>query len=245
MRSFWEARARENPFYFVDNSLPYRAPEAERFWASGPHALDQMLGALGVTIDASDSVVEIGCGVGRLTRPIARRAADVRALDVAPRMLELAHRHNADASNVRWLLGDGASLEGIEDASADACVSFVVFQHIPDPSVTLGYVAEIGRVLRPGGWAAIQVSNDPAVHCPRRGPARRRQVLLSLVGRAPRGQGDPAWLGSNVELDDLERTAHSAGMDVERVVGAGEQFCFVRLRRRTRPPLQGDPASPS
>ena len=57
--------------------------------------------------------------------------------------------------------------------SVDGCFSHVVFQHIPDPPITLNYVREMGRVLRPGGWALFQVSNDPTIHQPPGGRARR------------------------------------------------------------------------
>jgi SAM-dependent methyltransferase len=144
-------------------------------------------------------------------------------------MLERAKGHNPYAANVTWLLGDGESLAGVEDSSADVCVSHVVFQHIPDAQITLGYVREIGRVLRPGGVAGFQVSNDQAVHRPR---ASLAGGLRSLIGRGPRGQSHRAWLGSAVDLDDLRTAADEGGMDVERVVGEGTQYCLVRLRRR-------------
>jgi len=232
MRSYWDARAREDAFFFVDNRLEYRHPDLERFWAGGERDLDELLRTLGETIDPEDEVVEIGCGVGRLTRVISRRAASVRALDVSPRMLELARRHNESLANVAWLEGDGSTLAGVESASADACVSHVVFQHIPDPQVTLGYVREIGRVLRPGGWAAFQISNDPRVHRPRPLGQRLRDAALAAVGRFPHGQHDRRWKGSMVELGELARVAGEAGMDVERVVGEGTQFCGVLTRRR-------------
>ena len=155
IRRFWDRRAREDAFHFVDNRIRYRDPEAEeRFWAGGRRDLDGLLDALGMEVSPGERVVEIGCGIGRLTRPLAERAASVVAVDVSARMLELARRLNPDLANVDWLLGDGASLAGIPAASADVCFSYVVFQHIPDPHVTLGYVREIGRVLRPGGTAA-------------------------------------------------------------------------------------------
>jgi hypothetical protein len=64
MREFWDARARENALYFVDNTLDYRTPDTDRFWRQGHDALDRK--------------------------------------------------------------GDGTSLAGVEDASADACLSHVV-----------------------------------------------------------------------------------------------------------------------
>ena len=229
-KAFWNARAREDAFFFVDNRLNYGDPDEARFWTDGERDFDVLLATVDARLEAADRVVEIGCGVGRLTRVAAERAGDVRALDVSGEMLELARRYNPQLANVEWIEGDGVSLAGIADATADACFSHVVFQHIPDARVTLGYVAEVGRVLRSGGWAALQVSNDPAVH---RAPSRR-QRLGGLLERGPRGTAHPAWRGSHVELDELTAVADRAGMDVERIVGEGTQFCVVRLRRRER-----------
>lgn len=231
MRGFWDQRAEEDAFFFVDNRLDYGKPDLEKFWAEGETDLDRLLDVLGEQLRASDAVLEIGCGVGRLTRVIAARAASVQALDVSERMLEIAREHNAQLDNVEWILGDGTTLSPIASNSIDACVSHVVFQHIPDPAITLGYIAEIGRVLRPGGWAAFQISNDPQVHRHRPLAARLKLQLQALAGRAPHGQEDPRWRGSMVELDDLRATARASSMGVERVVGEGTQLCCVLTRR--------------
>ncbi len=146
----------ENALFFVDDTVDYKKPDAARFWARGGQDLDNLLSVVGARVTPEDDVVEIGCGVGRLTHVLAARARHVHALDVSPRMLELASEHGGHLTNVEWILGDGASLAPLTDASADACVSHAVFQHIPDPAITLGYVREIGRVLRPGGWAAFR-----------------------------------------------------------------------------------------
>jgi SAM-dependent methyltransferase len=233
-RHFWDRRAEDDAFFFVDDRLTYGDPDLERFWAGGEKDLDTLLGCVDASLEASDRVVEIGCGVGRLTRVIASRCASVKAVDVSERMLALAREHNASATNVRWVLGDGGSLQGIESASADVVISHVVFQHIPDPSITLGYVREIGRVLRPGGWAAFQVSNDPKVHQISRGE-RVRAGLLALVGREGSTHTHPNWLGSHVELPALEAAAADGSMRIERVFGEGTLFCVVRTRRVGRP----------
>jgi SAM-dependent methyltransferase len=228
-KEFWNARAREDAFHFVDNRLEYRNPDTEQFWRDGERDLLTLLGELDLSLASTDSVVEIGCGLGRLTRAIAARAADVRALDVSPEMLARAREHNAHLATVTWLEGDGSSLGPVESSSADACVSHVVFQHIPDPAITLGYVREIGRVLRPGGWAAFQVSNDPGVHSRRPG---LRERARALAGRHPRGQAHPNWRGSAIEIDALRAAAADGGMEVERLVGEGTQYCIVGTRRR-------------
>ena len=231
MGDFWDRRARENPLFFVDNSLDYNAPDEQAFWADGRRWLDELLGSLGGELSERDAVVEIGCGVGRLTRPIAERAASVVALDVSTEMLARAREHNRHLENVEWVHGDGTSLAGVPDAEADVCLSHVVFQHIPDPRVTLGYIREIGRVLRPGGWAAFQVSNDRRIHRRRRGRERARMVLDAARGRAPRGQANPNWLGSAVDLEDVRAAAGDGAMQVQRIAGEGTQLCYVLTRR--------------
>jgi SAM-dependent methyltransferase len=226
-RDFWDRRAEEDAFFAVDSRLEFGNPDLERFWAEGVADFDRLLDSVGATLQPDDEVVEIGCGVGRLTRVIADRAASVRALDVSERMLELAREHNPELSNAEWILGDGSSLAGIDSQSADAVISHVVFQHIPDPETTLGYVREIGRVLRPSGWAAFQISNDPDVHRPRGLKPR----LQRLLGRGPWHE-NPHWRGSYLEVAQVRAAAADGSMDVERVAGEGTQYCIVLTRRR-------------
>jgi SAM-dependent methyltransferase len=125
---------------------------------------------------------------------------------------------------VSWVLGDGTTLDAVDPGSIDLVVSHVVFQHIPDPAVTLGYVREIGRVLRTGGWAVFQVSNDPSIHKP------QPVGMLGRIGK-PKGREDPAWVGSAVELGDLRQAVADGGMTIEKITGEGTQFCLVLTSR--------------
>lgn len=216
MQAFWDRAAREDAEFYVDD----RGLRGPAFWAGGEDIVatfeEQLDFAAG-----GDVVVEIGCGVGRLTRVLAARASRVLALDVSAEMLDRARAANPGLGNVEWIHGDGSALTGIGDGSADGVFSHVVFQHIPDPAVTLGYVAEMGRVLRPGGWAAFQVSTDPRIH--------RRRL------RVPRMTRDRAWRGSAVDPAALRAAAAGAGLEVARMTGEGTQFCLVRLQAPSSP----------
>jgi SAM-dependent methyltransferase len=228
MKDFWDARARENAEYFVDNRLDYNDGDEAFFWEQGAKDLDRMLELVDARVEPSDRVLDVGCGVGRLTRALASRAAHVTGLDISPEMVARARENLEGHDNVAFEVGDGTSLQPVPDASVDVVISIVVFQHIPDPRITLGYVEDMGRVLRPGGWAAFQVSNDPVVHS-RDYPQPSR--IKKLLGRAPRGQDDPAWRGSAVGLDDLRAAVTQGGMTVEALTGEGTQYCIVRTRR--------------
>jgi SAM-dependent methyltransferase len=225
---FWDERARKNALYFVDNREHYSDEKDPRFWAGGDEVLDVFVETLDLQFGPAETVVDIGCGVGRMTRALAARVERVIGVDVSGEMLARARDLNAHLPNVEWLHGDGTSLAPVADASVDGCFSHVVFQHLPDPEMTFGYVREMGRVLRPGGWAAFHVSTDPGVH---RGPSLRRRVLR-LVGRGdPEWSRDPAWRGAPVEPEALRRVAGEAGLAIERMADEGQQFTLVRATR--------------
>ena len=222
---YWDERARENALFFVDNEVSYDDPDTERFWRRGEEIVDRMLDMAEVEVGPGEVVVDIGCGVGRLTRALARRAGRVYGLDVSREMLRLAQQHNTDLANVEWVHGDGMGLAGIENDSVDGCFSHVVFQHIPDPAITANYVREMGRVLRPGGWTVFQVSTDPSVHRKPAGGIRDR--LKAFLRR----EDDRAWWGSAVDLDELRAAARDGGLELERVFDEGSQFTTVFGRR--------------
>lgn len=229
---FWDERARENALYFVDNQLDYRNSDAEAFWAGGDEELGRILGGVGLEIGSHETVLDIGCGVGRMTRALAVRAARVLAMDVSGEMLARAREQNSHLTSVDWIHGDGRSLRPVGDAAVDGCFSWVVFQHIPDEETIFDYVREMARVLKPGGWAVFQASTNPAVHHARPGLSQR---LRGAVGIGPRGQADPAWVGSSVEVEALRRVLEESGLDLETMLVPNTQFTTVRARRRPGP----------
>lgn len=224
---YWDTRAREHALFFVDTEVDYDNPDTEAFWRRGEGVVARMLDLVGLTIEPHESVLDIGCGVGRLTRALASRAHRTYGLDVSREMLRLAEEHNAALPNVEWLHGDGQGLSVLPDASVDGCFSHVVFQHIPDPEITMGYVREMGRVLRAGGWALFQVSTDPEVH---RGPRGVRDRLKARLGGDRSANEDRAWWGSAVEISALRAAAEEGGLEVEQVHDEGTQYTTVLAR---------------
>ena len=96
-------------------------------------------------------VLEIGCGRGVGVEVILDRlgAAHVRASDFDPEQVERAQRrlHGRSPQSYSLTTADAASLE-MSDASVDAVVSFGTVHHVPR---WRDAVAEVARVLRPGG----------------------------------------------------------------------------------------------
>src|ERR1700693_3795027 len=127
MEAYWDRAAREDPFHFVDSREEPGAPDVEAFWRGGGDVIDGLFGALQVELTGDEDVVEIGCGIGRLTRALSSRSRSVHAIDVSAEMLARARDYNS-LDNVSWVHGDGRSLAPLGDQGFAACVSVVGFQ---------------------------------------------------------------------------------------------------------------------
>ena len=72
-------------------------------------------------------MVELGCGVGRMTKALAARFDIVHATDVSGEMVEQARGHCPELGNVHWEITNGFDLSSIGDGSLDFAFSFLVF----------------------------------------------------------------------------------------------------------------------
>ena len=165
MQSEWNARAKENAYHWVVSSKQQWDKDA--YYAEGEKDIEKRVmpffAERGISQEKYSvfSVLDIGCGTGRLCRALSKRFRSVTGIDISEEMLKHAKEDNADLANVRWVHGSGSDLSGIADASMDFVFSFIVFQHIPSKSVIRKYFQEVFRILKPGGLFKIQVRGIP------------------------------------------------------------------------------------
>ena len=99
---------------------------------------------------AGHSLVDVGCGSGRLARRLTATYGDkidYLGIDVVPEMLAYAKEHACP--RYRFVLTERCAIAA-DDASADFVIAMSVFTHLRKNDVAQ-YLREIGRVLRPGG----------------------------------------------------------------------------------------------
>jgi SAM-dependent methyltransferase len=86
----------------------------------------------GTTVSSLDlDALEIGCGVGRMTRMMARIFRSVTAVDVSTEMVERAKTHLKGLDNVTVVWGMALPFQRWRKHPFDFAFSFIVFQHIP------------------------------------------------------------------------------------------------------------------
>jgi ubiquinone/menaquinone biosynthesis C-methylase UbiE len=96
------------------------------------------------------TIVDVGCGMGRLSLPFSRHVAKVIGVDINRRILDAGILYCKDASNIEFVENDGQVLP-IGNNSVDYVYSGGVLQHIKELDVIKGYFREGLRILKPGG----------------------------------------------------------------------------------------------
>jgi ubiquinone/menaquinone biosynthesis C-methylase UbiE len=142
-------------------------------------------------------VLDVGCGTGWFSRELERGGGRVVALDIGVKLLEKV----AQKCGAARVAGD-ACLLAFADNSFDIVVSSECIEHTLDPRQAL---AEMSRVLKPGGLLVVTVPNS----------LWRWAEVVARVLRLRPYEGLENWLWRSELVDALER----AGMTVERTRG--------------------------
>ena len=122
---------------------------------------DSLLATVG--IHPTDTVLEIGAGIGRVGSVLAPLCSEWIGGDVSPNMLRHLRRRLATLPNVRTVHLNGYDLDGLETSSVDVIYCTVVFMHL-DEWERYTYIRDSYRVLRPGGRLYVDSVNMLAEH---------------------------------------------------------------------------------
>lgn len=161
----WKRVAEDDPFWGVLSQEEYRsaAMDAEKlqsFMASGERFVSDLFAFVQkyfVSDFAPQRVLDVGCGVGRLLIPMAKRAKTAVGVDIAPAMLELTAKH-AKLSGLKNIeLVESDDVMSRVSGRFDLVNTYIVLQHIP-PDRGYRIILEMCKRLNVGGIGSIQLT---------------------------------------------------------------------------------------
>lgn len=105
----------------------------------------------------SRSVLDLGCGIGRVALQLAPIVRDLVAIDVSPRMIDAAKRRLAEFDNVVAEVTEGRDLEQFDSDRFDVVLAVDCMPYVVQSGEALvaKHFQELRRVLRPGGEAIV------------------------------------------------------------------------------------------
>jgi 2-polyprenyl-6-hydroxyphenyl methylase/3-demethylubiquinone-9 3-methyltransferase len=124
------------------------------------------------------TALDVGCGAGLLTEPLARLGANVTGIDASPDVIGVATDHAKTMGlDIDYRTGDLQEIEG----QFDLVVAMEVIEHVADPAA---FVKALARRLAPGALLIMSTPNATAMS---------KLLMITLgesLGRIPRGTHD-------------------------------------------------------
>jgi 2-polyprenyl-6-hydroxyphenyl methylase/3-demethylubiquinone-9 3-methyltransferase len=152
------------------------------------------------------SALDVGCGAGLLTEPLARLGARVTGLDASSEVVTVARDHAGTSGlEIDYRVGEVQKLEG----QFDLVTAMEVIEHVADPAA---FIAALARRLAPGGLLILSTPNATGWS---------RLMLITVaegLGRIPRGTHD---FDKFITPDRMKALLADAGLKCIDVEGIG------------------------
>lgn len=147
--------------------MRYIREAIDRHWGGDPRTMKPLAGK---------RALDIGCGAGLASEPLARLGAQMTAIDAAAENIAVARTHAA-AMGLAIDYRHGG-VEDLDEPPFDLIVSLEVIEHVTDPALFLGHIA---RLLKPDGLLILSTPN--------RTPLSKLMIvtLAEGLGQIPKG----------------------------------------------------------
>lgn len=245
MRRDWDERARKDAYFYIAS---WRKDWDETsFFQSGEDDYKKLVDPVLQRFQFSSqgkTMLELGCGTGRMTRTFAAHFSRVVGFDVSREMLDRAGILNNRIQNITWTQGNGADLDCIPTGSVDFVFSYLVLQHLPAEDLVHAYVREILRILSSGGICLFQFNGTTEQYMNWKGRLAWRAIdslwamhlnrasesMANLLGMDPKMAGK-SWHGVGVRAENVARMVQSQAASVLELSGVDTPMAWCCARK--------------
>ncbi|MBL8187024.1 MAG: class I SAM-dependent methyltransferase, partial [Acidobacteria bacterium] len=214
MKRDWNHRAEENSRWYI-NTVRLDQTEAE-FDATGLNEINTLiLPELTLMTGGRNprdlKFLEIGCGIGRMTKHLAAIFGEVHATDVSGEMIRQARERLKDLPNVHLHETSGVDFAALPNDFFDIAFSAYVFQHVPSKAVIESNIRDAYRAVKPGGIVRVHTNG----------------VEAQSYAEAEKD----TWSGATFTESELRQLARELGAQLISIYGANTMFCWTMLRK--------------
>lgn len=219
MQEMWDQRAKQDPFYYVESS--FWDGNIDNFFALGEERakliIDTHIAKL-IPNTLNASALEIGCGVGRFSRALAKRFGSVIAVDVSEEMVRKARELNTaqEYPNLEFKATDGKSMSFLSTKSIDFAFSYEVFQHMPSYEIILNNLQDIQKILKPTGIAFIHLRTESLLS-PNIVKKNLKKIIPNSIwttlGFKP-FTFDDTWTGTSLSRKSIQQLCNLANLKI-------------------------------
>ena len=197
---WWDANGKFAPLHRLNPvRLGFIRDHAAHHWQRDPLSEAPLSGL---------SLLDIGCGGGLLSEPMARLGAQVTGVDAASRNVSVAALHaKGQALAIDYRQGTAEALAA-SGAQFDIVLALEIVEHVADVDL---FLASIGRLVKPGGLLFLSTLNRTA-----KAWALAIAGAEYLLGWLPRGTHDwRKFLKPSEVVNGLRR----GGIEAQEIVG--------------------------
>ncbi len=214
MKRDWNERARENSKWYI-NTVRLDQSE-EEFDATGLNEINTLiLPELALLTERRDpkelKFLEVGCGIGRMTKHLAGLFGEVHSTDVSGEMIRQARERLGTLLNVHLHETNGVDFAALPSEYFDIAFSAYVFQHVPSKEFIASNIREAYRVVKPGGIIRVHTNG----------------VEAQSYAEA----GKNTWAGATFTESELRQLARELGAQLISIYGANSMFCWTMMRK--------------
>lgn len=162
-RRDWDDLAELDPFWsiLVHIDRKHGAWDPECFFKTGEEEMSRILFLLNKLELPRERglALDFGCGLGRLSAPLAQHFEHCTGVDISAQMVRLARWYHRYVQGLSFETLDRQDLSPFPEQSVDFVLSILVLQHQPSKKIVKLWLRELVRVLKPNGLLIFQLPN--------------------------------------------------------------------------------------